>query len=271
MLINLSEIYDTSDAVSERRDNGRRRIEPSQLPRLVLGPGSKIGGPDQSGECSYLIERGLIANYVDVDGVKPTCVGLAGVGEVIGLSALLGRSVDVAARTQAIVPVQLLRVSSPELCDLLGGTPALLAICLQQLQASITEIGHVAACNARHLLPARCAHWLLRLQARLGDVLPVTHEFLSSILGVRRAGITLTLQNLQRSGAIRQQRGSVVILDAHRLRASACTCPIGVARPLFPMPVGEIGTPRSGPMPWRAEVSANEPVRIIPDTLTLPH
>lgn len=241
----------------ERKNAGTDLFDPNDLPRFVVRPGSRIGETDQPGECCYLIERGLVASYVDVDGIRPTCVGLAGAGDIIELSTLLGKATDSAARAQAIVPVQLLRLPVSRLREILDHSPALLDTCLQQLQANMTELQHVAACNARHLLPSRCAHWLLRLQSRLGDALPVTHEFLASVLGVRRAGITVTLQTLQRSGAIRQQRGSILIVDAAQLRATACGCPISVARPPWVMPAGEAAVPqpaspqsREGPRIW---------------------
>lgn len=226
------------------------------LPRLVLRPGARIGEKDQPGAFCYLIERGLVASYVTVDGDRPTCVGLLGPGDIVGLGTLFCRATDSAARSQAIVPVQLLRVPADGLGVMLNRSHSLLDVCLQQLQANLTEIQHVAACNARHLLPARCAHWLLRLRSRVGDVLPVTHEFLASVLGVRRAGITVTLQALQRNGAIRQQRGSIVILDAERLRGTACGCPITIGHPPFLMPASQPAEPavtpgeRAGPRAW---------------------
>ncbi|HET8995093.1 MAG TPA: Crp/Fnr family transcriptional regulator [Acetobacteraceae bacterium] len=213
------------------------------LPRVVLRGGAQIGEKDQPAASCYLVERGLVASYVNVDDDRRTCVGLLGPGDVVGLGTLFGRSGDECARSQAIVPVQLLCIPAQSLRLMLNRSPALLDVCLQQLQASLTEIQHVAACNARHLLPARCAHWLLRLQARVGDVLPVTHEFLASVLGVRRAGITVTLQALQRNGAIRQQRGSVVIIDPEQLRGTACGCPVAIGHPPFVMPASQVAAP----------------------------
>jgi hypothetical protein len=97
---------------------------------------------------------------------------------------------------------------------------------LVQVQDEVAQIRQVAACNAHHTLAERCAHWLLNLHAYLGDVLPLTHAGLAALLGVRRAGVTLTLKELQRRGAIRQQRGTIIVLDPALLRTCACSCPI---------------------------------------------
>jgi CRP-like cAMP-binding protein len=60
---------------------------------------------------------------------------------------------------------------------------------------------------------------------RHGDnVLPMTHEFMATMLGVRRAGVTETVGELQRSGLIRNHRGALTIVDGDGLEAAACEC-----------------------------------------------
>jgi DNA-binding FadR family transcriptional regulator len=57
-----------------------------------------------------------------------------------------------------------------------------------------------------------------------GDEFPLTHEFLSIMLGVRRAGVSEAAGALQRDGAIRYHRGRVTIVDKPRLVSAACEC-----------------------------------------------
>jgi Mn-dependent DtxR family transcriptional regulator len=54
--------------------------------------------------------------------------------------------------------------------------------------------------------------------------MPLTHEFLASMLGVQRAGITNIAGELQRSGLIRYHRGKLSIVDRDGLEATACEC-----------------------------------------------
>jgi Mn-dependent DtxR family transcriptional regulator len=52
----------------------------------------------------------------------------------------------------------------------------------------------------------------------------ITHEFLSQMLGVRRATITDVLAPLQSEGLIRYRRGVVEVLDRNGLERAACEC-----------------------------------------------
>jgi CRP-like cAMP-binding protein len=83
----------------------------------------------------------------------------------------------------------------------------------------------LVSCNLSHSVLQRCARWLLMTQDRVGaDEFPLTHEFLSIMLGVRRAGVSEAAGALQRDGAIRYHRGRVTILDKARLIGASCEC-----------------------------------------------
>jgi len=57
-----------------------------------------------------------------------------------------------------------------------------------------------------------------------GSTLPLTQEFLSQMLGTRRASVTVAAGTLQKAGMIQYSRGSVGILDRAKLEAAACDC-----------------------------------------------
>ena len=70
------------------------------------------------------------------------------------------------------------------------------------------------ACNAVHTVEQRLARWLLMAHDRLdGDELPLTHEFLAIMLGVRRPGVTVSLNLLEQDGLIDANRGVISIVD----------------------------------------------------------
>jgi len=92
--------------------------------------------------------------------------------------------------------------------------------------AFLFQISQAVACNGLHSVQQRCCRWLLMTHDRVGggDEFPITHEFLSQMLGVRRASITEVLQPLQKDGLIDYRRGSMKVLDRRGLEATSCEC-----------------------------------------------
>jgi len=82
-----------------------------------------------------------------------------------------------------------------------------------------------AACNAIHSLEARLCRWMLHVQDTLQeDVIALTQEFLSHMLGVRRTSVSLCAHALQKSGLIQYARGKIKIVDREGLQEKACEC-----------------------------------------------
>ena len=91
--------------------------------------------------------------------------------------------------------------------------------------AFYAQVSYGVACNGLHTIEKRCCRWLLMTRDRLGSsVLPLTHEFLGIMLGVRRSSITEVLQPLQELGLIRYKRGEITIIDGAGLEAKVCEC-----------------------------------------------
>ena len=92
-------------------------------------------------------------------------------------------------------------------------------------RALLMQFQHVAACNALHSVEARMARWLLHIHDRIdGDVLPLTQEALSQLLGVRRTTVTHVVREFRVSGAIRSDRRGLIEIDRTRLEEAACEC-----------------------------------------------
>jgi CRP-like cAMP-binding protein len=87
------------------------------------------------------------------------------------------------------------------------------------------QAAQVAACNRLHEMDERLARWLLMSQDRLGgNVLPLTQDYLSHMLGTRRASVTVAAGILQKAGLITHKRGAVTIEDRTRLEEASCEC-----------------------------------------------
>jgi CRP-like cAMP-binding protein len=92
-------------------------------------------------------------------------------------------------------------------------------------QAFFTQVSQQVACNGLHSVEQRCARWLLLTRDRVGtDEFPMTHEFLSQMLGVRRATVTVTAGILQKAGFVQFSRGRVAVVDGEGLENAACEC-----------------------------------------------
>jgi len=93
------------------------------------------------------------------------------------------------------------------------------------LQAYVNMVGQLAACNRLHSVYERCARWLLMTGDRVGgNEFPLTHEFLSIMLGSRRSGVTVAAAMLQKAGFIHYEHGKITILDRKGLEATTCEC-----------------------------------------------
>jgi CRP-like cAMP-binding protein len=96
---------------------------------------------------------------------------------------------------------------------------------LRYTRMLMSQITQTAACNTLHTVEERLARWLLMCRRRLeSDRLPLTQEFLSNMLGVRRSGVTVAVGILQQAGFIRHSRGAISVTDPEGLRDASCEC-----------------------------------------------
>lgn len=172
----------------------------------------------------YFVERGLVSLLTTLEDGTSIEVGLAGREGLSGVSALLG-----AAPTTHHALVQMegraLRMRAEDARAAFGLHEEFRGRMLAYARALLSMTAQTAACNALHTIEERLARWLLLCWLRGGsDVLPLTHEMLSQMLGVRRSGITVAAGVLQKAGVIRYTRKDIVILDRARLEEASCEC-----------------------------------------------
>jgi hypothetical protein len=146
------------------------------------------------------------------------CEGMAGLPVLLGTDRSIGRLL-----------VQIGGDADRMAADALQREAARLAefrrLLLLYTQAFIIQVAQSTACNRLHSAEQRLARWLLICRDRIGrDELPITHETIAHMLGVRRATVTEAAGNLQRRGTIHYRRGVVTIVRRERLEAAACEC-----------------------------------------------
>jgi CRP-like cAMP-binding protein len=153
--------------------------------------------------------------------VEVTVVGREG---FYGLQVALG---DGTSSTEAMVQIagSAYGLRSAEFLASLAADAALTARVLRYAQAVIEAVSQFSSCNRLHPINERCARWLLMAHDRVdGDEIFLTHEFIATMLGVRRPGVTLAVAVLERSGLIELHRARIVVRDRAGLEDASCEC-----------------------------------------------
>ena len=163
----------------------------------------------------------LVTPMEDGSIVEVTTVGNEG---MVGVAVFLGaRSTTVRAISQ--VSGRALRQPVDAFLRAIDDHSQLRAVVQRYTQALFTQISQSAGCNRLHSNEERLARWLLMSHDRVGaDRFPITQEFLSQMLGVRRATVTVSAGILQRAGFISYARGQVTIVDRKGLEGASCEC-----------------------------------------------
>src|SRR5436190_2731312 len=79
------------------------------------------------------------------------------------------------------------------------------------------QVQQTAACNAVHGVQSR----MCRMHELVGNLMPLTHEFLGQMIGVRRTSVTGVAGDMQRAGMISYARGRLHIVDIELVRMNA--------------------------------------------------
>jgi CRP-like cAMP-binding protein len=186
-------------------------LEPIDLPmRKVL---ERRGKPIKA---IYFPESGFASVVANGDS-RPIEVGLIGREGMTGLPVVLGNDRnDNEVFIQAPGKGQCMRAN--DLRQAIDKSSTLHRVFLRYTHAFLNQATRTAVANGRANIEERLARWLLMAADRLDDgELPLTHEFLAMMLSVRRPGVTVAIQALERKGVITRKRGRIVITNRNAL------------------------------------------------------
>jgi CRP-like cAMP-binding protein len=171
-------------------------------------------------EYVYFPDAGVTSIVTVQRGGKKTEVGLFGREGMSGSSLVLGTD-----RTPMETFVQIEgsghRIRRAPFVTAMRSSPSLHALLGTFAQCLAIQVSYTVSSNANQTLEGRLARWLLMCQDRVGSDLNLTHEFLSMMLSVRRAGVTDALRSVQAEGIIRTGRSLISVLDRSRLEVMA--------------------------------------------------
>jgi len=197
-------------------------LSKSTLIELTLG--EVLSEPGDATEFCYFPLKGVISLVTLMTSGAGAEVGIVGTEGMVGFNVLLGTP---NAPHQALVqgPGSALRIPSADLLKLSYQSKDAHELLLAYISSVVTLISQGAACNALHKAEVRLARWILLVQDRMnGDALPITHEFLANMLGIRRATVTVVANMLEQDGLISLGRRDIRVLDRDRLVKISCEC-----------------------------------------------
>jgi CRP-like cAMP-binding protein len=186
---------------------GKVIYEPGDLQRYVYFPIDCIVS------LLYVMENGASAE-----------IAVVGNEGLIGISLFMGGETT---PSRAIVQSagKAYRLDGQRLKDEFHRSGNMQLLLLRYTQALITQMSQTAVCNRHHSVHQQLCRWLLLSLDRLrSNELVMTQELIANMLGVRREGVTEAAGKLQKSGAIRYQRGHITVLDRQALEQLCCEC-----------------------------------------------
>lgn len=181
----------------------------------------------------------LVTVLEDGSTVEAGAVGREG---MVGIPVIL-KANTTPMQTVVQIPGDVWRADATLIRDEFDRRRGLHTILNQYVHTMFVVASQSAACNRRHAVEPRLARWLLMSSDGIGShELAITQEFLATMLGVRRAGVTEAASKLQADGLIRYIRGFVEILDRPALETAACEC-YHVVRREYERLFGALDTP----------------------------
>jgi CRP-like cAMP-binding protein len=149
---------------------------------------------------NYFIDSGLASVIAIGRNGHRLEVGIIGREGMTGLPVVLGND---RSPNETFIQVEGTgsRIAADDLRKVMRKSASLARVLLNFVNTFLVQTSHTALSNGTATIEERLARWLLMAQDRVnGNEIPLTHEFLSLMLGVRRAGVTGALNQLDRKG-----------------------------------------------------------------------
>jgi CRP-like cAMP-binding protein len=206
------------------------KMEPSDYDALMqqgkvvpLKFRQRLHAQDKPIEAVYFPLTCMVSLLVSSDGKPKMEMATVGREGVVGASELIQVQGGMGLNLVQI-PGEALQIKAVVFRDIMR-RPTVLQVVHQHLYALMRQILYGAACNRMHSMEERCARWLLMTHDRAAnDTFPLTQEFLSHMLGVRRATVNVATGMLKKAGFIRYVRGNLTVIDRRGLESASCRC-----------------------------------------------
>jgi CRP-like cAMP-binding protein len=180
--------------------------------------------PHRALRFAHFPNDGLISLVIELKDGKSVEAGLLGREGAAGLPGVLG--LDRSALREIVqIAGSGFRVSVDTLRSILPSAPYLQKVLSRYAASLAMQVAQTAACNRLHKVEERLARWLLIAQDRIDSgTVPITHDFLATMLGTDRPSVSVAAGILQTRQILEYKRGSVKIVNRKKLEQFACEC-----------------------------------------------
>jgi CRP-like cAMP-binding protein len=186
---------------------GQILYEPHEPIRQVYFPITMVTSLVTILEDGSTVEAGIIGSS-----------GMVGIPVVLGAESSSSQAIIQHSGDALMMPVDSLKNELRR-----GGQ--LQQLLLRFTHTLFTQVSQTAACNRLHTVEERLARWLLMIHDRVQeDEFMLTQEFIATMLGSRRAGVTVAAGTLASAGLIGYKRGHIRILNREGLEEASCEC-----------------------------------------------
>lgn len=212
-----------NDLLAKLSPDGQQHV--LDVAEFIRIPGNKvIYDADAAVSGVYFLESGMATICTTGRSARSIDVCIIGKEGFLGWPLFLGlRSSPF--RTMMRIEGSAFYLSEERLPSVLSEVPSLRPLMLRFFHFSMVQVSQSAACNGTHTVGQRLARRLLMMQDRLGGkVIFSTHEALAEALGVRRPGVGDAVKVLERSGALHQGHGRILVMDRNKLIEASCGC-----------------------------------------------
>jgi CRP-like cAMP-binding protein len=194
-------------------------LEPVDMPlgKVLYEPGGKLSHV-------YFPTTAIVSLLYVMENGASAEIAVVGNEGLVGISLFMGGE---STSSQAVVQAggKGFRLKAALLMEEFNRGGPVLHLLLRYTQALITQMAQTSVCNRHHAVDQQFCRWLLLTLDRLrGSDIVMTQELLATILGIRRASVTVAAGNLQKDSLIRYERGHITVLDRPGLERRACEC-----------------------------------------------
>ena len=204
--------------------SGEYKLMRPELAYIDLPDHLSLHEPTQKIEFVYFPNRGMVSQVIVTKDGRTVEVGVVGNEGFAGAGVASGLS-----RSSVREIIQIsgdgFRMRGSMLQRILRSAPQLQVILNRHSGLQGMQVAQTAACNRLHDIQQRLSRWLLMTQDRVDSgLLPITHDFIATMMGTDRSTVSLSASILQKKGIIEYVRGAVKIVNRRKLEKSACEC-----------------------------------------------